>query len=49
MPVSKPVRSKLLAHKKSLIALAEKATQLKKKKKILVQHALCVEFNPYPK
>lgn len=39
VPVSKPAKRKLLAHKKSLIALAEKSTPLKKKKKkkILVQ------------
>ena len=35
VPVSKPAKRKLLAHKKSLIALAEQA--LNKKKKILVQ------------
>ena len=35
--VSKPAKRKLLAHKKSLIALAEKSTPLDKKKKILVQ------------
>ena len=38
VPVSKPAKRKLLAHKKSLIALAEKRTPLSKKKKILVQH-----------
>ena len=38
VPVSKPARRKLLAHKKSLIALAEKGTLLNKKKEILVQH-----------
>ncbi len=38
VPVSKPAKRKLLAHKKSLIALAEKSTPLKKKKQILVQH-----------
>ena len=37
VPVSKPAKRKLLAHKKSLIALAEKSTPLNKKKKILVQ------------
>ena len=37
VPVSKPAKRKLLAHKKSLIALAEKSTPLRKKKKILVQ------------
>ena len=37
VPVSKPAKRKLLAHKKSLIALAEKSTPLEKKKKILVQ------------
>ena len=34
VPVSKPAKRKLLAHKKSLIALAEKTTPLNKKKKI---------------
>ena len=38
VPVSKPAKRKLLVHKKSLIALAEKGTPLHKKKKILVQH-----------
>ena len=38
VPVSKPTKKKLLAHKKSLIALAEKSTPLHKKKKLLVQH-----------
>ena len=38
VPVSKPAKKKLLPHKKSLIALAEKCTPLKKKKKLLVQH-----------
>ena len=38
MPVSKPAKKKLLPHKKSLIALAEKSTPLDKKKKLLVQH-----------
>ena len=37
VPVSKPAKRKLLAYKKSLIALAEKSTPLKKKKKILVE------------
>ena len=37
MPVSKPAKRKLLAHKKSLIALAEKSTPIEKKK-ILAQH-----------
>lgn len=37
VPVSKHAKRKLLAHKKSLIALAEKSTPLRKKKKILVQ------------
>ena len=37
VPVSKPSKRKPLAHKKSLIALAEKNTPLNKKKKILVQ------------
>ena len=37
VPVSKPAKRKLLAHKKSLIALAEQSTPLNKKKKILVQ------------
>lgn len=37
VPVSKPAKRKILAHKKSLIALAEKSTPLRKKKKILVQ------------
>ena len=36
--VSKPAKRKLLAHKKSLIALAEKSTPIEKKKKLLVQH-----------
>ena len=39
VPVSRPAKRKLLKHKKSLIALAEKSTPLNKKKKILVQHA----------
>ena len=38
VPVSKAAKRKLLVHKKSLIALAEKRTPLHKKKKILVQH-----------
>ena len=38
VPVSKPAKRKLLAHKKSLIALAEKSTPIERKKKILVQH-----------
>ena len=38
MPVSKPAKRKLLAHKKSLIALAEKSTPIERKKQILVQH-----------
>ena len=38
VPVSKPAKRKLLAHNKSLIALAEKSTPIEKKKKILVQH-----------
>ena len=33
VPVSKPVRRKLLAQKKSLIALADKTTPLKMKRK----------------
>ena len=37
VPVSKPAKRKLLAHKKSLIALAEKSTPIERKKKILVQ------------
>ena len=37
VPVSKTAKRKLLAHKKSLIALAEKSTPPNKKKKILVQ------------
>ena len=37
VPVSRRAKRKLLAHKKSLIALAEKITPLNKKKKILVQ------------
>ena len=37
VPVSKPAKRKLLGHKKSLIALAEKSTPVSKKKKILVQ------------
>ena len=36
--VSKQAKKKLLPHKKSLIALAEKRTPLDKKKKLLVQH-----------
>ena len=35
--VSKPAKRKLLAHNKTLIALAEKSTPPNKKKKILVQ------------
>ena len=38
LPVSKPAKKKLLKHKKSLIAPAEKITPLNKKKQILVQH-----------
>ena len=38
VPVSKPAKIKLLPHKKSLIALAEKSTPLDKEKKLLVQH-----------
>ena len=38
VPVIKQAKRKLLAHKKSLIALAEKSTPIEKKKKILVQH-----------
>lgn len=37
VPVSKPAKRKLLAHKKALIALAKKNTPLEKKKKLLVQ------------
>ena len=37
VPVSKPAKRKLLADKKSLVALAERSTPLRKKKKILVQ------------
>ena len=37
VPVSKPAKRKLLAHKKSLIALAEKSTPIETKKKFLVQ------------
>ena len=37
VPVSKPAKRKLLAHKKSLIALVEKSTPIERKKKILVQ------------
>ena len=37
VPVSKPAKRKLLAYKKSLIALAEKSTPIKRRKKILVQ------------
>ena len=37
VPVSKPAKRKLLALKKSLIALAKKSTPIKKKK-ILLQH-----------
>ena len=37
VPVSKPAKRKLLVHKKSLVALAEKSTPLQKKKEILVQ------------
>ena len=39
VPVSKLTKRKLLAHKKSLIALAEKSTPIERKKKILVQQA----------
>ena len=61
VPVSRPAKRKLLAHKESLIALAEKSTPLKKKKKILVQQggnvfkcpvttgAACVEFDSHLK
>lgn len=42
LPVSKPAKRKLLAHKKSLIALVQKSTPLNKKKQILVQHVLRV-------
>ena len=59
VPVSKLTKSKLLAHKKSLIALAEKSTPLNKKKKILVQRKLfkcpvttgaaCVELDSHLK
>ena len=38
VPVRRPAKKKLSAHKKSLIALAEKSTPLDKKKKLLVQH-----------
>ena len=38
VPVSKPAKRRLLAHKKSLITLDEKSTPIKRKKKILVQH-----------
>ena len=38
VPVSKPAKRKLLKHKKSLTALAEKSTPLNKKQQILVQH-----------
>ena len=38
VPVSTPVKRKLLAQKKTLIALAEKSTPFHKKKKILLQH-----------
>ena len=40
VPVSKSVKRKLLPHKKSLIALAEKSTPLNKKKKILAQQGV---------
>ena len=61
VPVSKPAKRKLLAHKKSLIALAEKSTQLNKKKKTLsaarrklfkclvTTGAACVEFDSHLK
>ena len=51
VPVSKPAKKKLLAHKKSLIALAEKSTPLHKKKKLLVQHRnfLSVLLPPVPR
>ena len=38
IPISRPAKQKLSAHKKSLIALAEKSTPIIKKKQILVQH-----------
>ena len=38
VPVSKAAIRKLLVHKKSFIALAEKRTPLYKEKKIFVQH-----------
>ena len=37
VPVSKSAKRKLLAHKKSLIALAEKSTPLNNKEKLLVE------------
>ena len=42
VPVSKPAKKKLLPHKKSLIALAEKSTPLDKKKKFLLPSVLRV-------
>ena len=36
LPVSKPAKRKVLAHKNSLIALTEKSTSLHKKKKIKI-------------
>ena len=38
VPLSKLAKRKLLANKKSLIAVAEKSTLLTKKKRILMQH-----------
>ena len=38
LPVSNPAKKRLLRHKKSLIALAEKSTPFDKKKESLVQH-----------
>ena len=38
VPVSKPTKRKLLAHKKSLIVLTKKSRMIESKKKILVQH-----------
>ena len=57
VPVSKPAKRRLLAHKKSLIALAEKSTPIEKKKKnlsaarrklfkcLITARASCTEFD----
>ena len=59
VPVNKPAKRKLLAHKKSLIALAEKSTPIERNKKnlsatwrklfkcFITARAACTEFNPY--